>query len=159
MIISLISFILDLMILNLTKYNHGVMLMFPMFTVVYLLSSIYFRKDYLINYFTLSLYFSLTGLLIYPLFFYLFEFYFIRKDLKNFNIKDYLLKILSALILFDSLFFLLRELPVLNSYKFSLLFNKIIITIPINILYSIIIFYINKVLKKQKKKYKLVWLI
>lgn len=156
MIISVISFALDLIVLNLTNYNHGMMLIFPMFTIVSLLSSIYFRKYCLINYFTLSLYFSLTGLFIYPLFFYLFEFYFIRKDLNKFNLKDYLLKITQALIIFDSLFFLLRELPVLNSYKLSLLFNKIVITIPINILYSIIVFYINKVLKKEKKKYKLV---
>lgn len=156
MIISLISFILDIVILNITKYNHEVMLIFPMFTIVSLLSSIYFRKDKLINYFTLSLYFSLTGLFVYPIFFYLLELYIIRKDLKNFNIKNYLLKIMTSLIVFDSLFFLLTKIPRITSYNISLLFNKIVITLPINILYSVILFYINKVLKKNNKKYKLV---
>lgn len=156
MIISLISFILDVVILNFTNYNHQVMLIFPMFTIVSLLSSIYFRKDKLINYFTLFLYFSLTGLFVYPIFFYLLELYIIKKDLKNFNIKNYLLKIMSSLIVFDSLFFLLTKIPRITPYNISLLFNKIVITLPINILYSVTLFYINKVLKQQKKKYKLV---
>lgn len=156
MIISIISFTLDLIILNLVNYNHGTMLIFPMFTIVSLLSSIYFRKDRLINYFTLSLYICLTGLFIYPIFFYLIAFYLIRKDLRYFNLKDYLLKIIYILILFDLLLFLFSEFRYLNYYKISLLINKIAITVPINTIYMVILFYINKVLKRNKNKYKLV---
>lgn len=156
MIISIISFALDLLILNIINYNHGSTLIFPMFTIVSLLSSIYFRKDRLINYFTLSLYMCLTGLVIYPVAFYLIALYIIRKDLKNFNFNDYLKKLTYTLVLFDLLFFLFSKFRYLNYYNTSLLINKIAISIPINIIYSIILFSINKVLKRHKNKYKLV---
>lgn len=156
MILGIISILLDVLLLNFIYFQLGKILIFPMFTITFLISSIYFRYDMKKLLIVLVIYSSIIGVIYLPLMFFLIVYYQIHKDKKNFNLKNYLLKISYSLILYDFLYFVILYFFKINSYTFSLLIYKIILSIPLSILYSLLLYYINSVLKKKKNKYKLV---
>lgn len=138
MILGLLSLFLDFLLLNVFNYEIGNVLIFPMFSLVFLISSIYFKLDIKKVIIIYLLYTLITGVLFLPLLILLIP---IKRN-------NYLLTISLSLVLYDLLFFLLLPLNNIN-----LLIDKIIITIPINILYSLFIFH---VLNNKNNKYKLV---
>lgn len=138
MILGLLSLFLDYLLLNVFNYEIGNVLIFPMFSLVFLISSIYFKLDIKKVIIIYLLYTLITGILFLPLLILLIP---IKRN-------NYLLTISLSLVLYDLLFFLLLPLNNIN-----LLIDKIIITIPINILYSLFIFH---VLNNKNNKYKLV---
>lgn len=138
MILGLLSLFLDYLLLNVFNYEIGNVLIFPMFSLVFLISSIYFKLDIKKVIIIYLLYTLITGVLFLPLLILLIP---IKRN-------NYLLTISLSLVLYDLLFFLLLPLNNIN-----LLIDKIIITIPINILYSLFIFH---VLNNKNNKYKLV---
>ena len=142
MILGFVSIALDLIFLNFYNYEIGNILFFPMFSLVYLISSIYFKID-LKKVFIIYIFYSLiTGIIFLPLFIIFINYIY---KLKN---NNYLLTIFLSISLYDLIFFLFMHLSNIN-----LLIDKYIITIPINIIYSLFIFY---VLNKKNNKYKLV---
>ena len=102
MIIGFISYIIDTVVLNIIPYNHYIL--FPMFTINSVITSIYFRNRLKIV--SLLLLMSLSGLFFYSILFYLIIKYYINKDIINFNIRDYLVKITISLIIYDVLLFI-----------------------------------------------------
>ena len=143
MITGIISLIFDYFILKYAGYYIDSVIIFPMFTFIFLLSSLYFNKDIKVILLIFYLYLIITGIVFLPLLI-----LFINNIVKRKNdIDNYLITISISLILYDLLFYLFLSLN-----NISLLINKIIVTIPINILYSLIIYY---VLKKNYGKYKL----
>ena len=145
MITGIISLIFDYFILKYVGYYIDSVIIFPMFTFIFLLSSLYFNKDIKVILLIFYLYLIITGIVFLPLLI-----LFINNIVKRKNdIDNYLITISISLILYDLLFYLFLSLN-----NISLLINKIIVTIPINILYSLIIYY---VLKKNYGKYKLLW--
>ena len=145
MITGIISLIFDYFILKYIGYYIDSVIIFPMFTFIFLLSSLYFNKDIKVILLIFYLYLIITGIVFLPLLI-----LFINNIVKRKNdIDNYLITISISLILYDLLFYLFLSLN-----NISLLINKIIVTIPINILYSLIIYY---VLKKNYGKYKLLW--
>lgn len=157
MIFGILSIILDILLLNFVNYTTDSIFIFPMFTITYVLTHLYFRKDIKLLLIIFLIYCSVIGVFYLPFAFLLIEYYYISKDKKNFNIRDFLMKILYGLLLYDSLFFIIIHLFDINNYTLSLLIYKIIFTIPLNIFYGFILYFINSVLKKKKIKYKLVW--
>ena len=145
MIIGIISLIIDLLYFNIFNYNQYNSIIFPMFLITSLISSLYLRKSS-IPILLLSIMF--TGLVFYPILFYLLDYLYIKKDIKNFNLKDYLIKLCISLLLFDLILFLLTNYQSIGIYTINLFVLKMFITIPINLLYGIIIFKIYLVLNK-----------
>ena len=140
MILGILSLFLDYLLLNYFNYYIGNIIAYPMFTLVFLLSSIYFNRKRFCFFF---LYSFINGIIFLPLLIMFLNYIIIFK--KSFDL--YILKITCSLILYDILLFAFLSLN--NIY---LLIYKILVTIPINILYSIIIYY---VLKTKYQKYKL----
>ncbi len=151
--IGVFSFIFDLLFLNIFNYTSRSTLIFPMFTITYIISFIYLRKNLLFLIIILLLYISLVGIIYYPFFFFILSYYYIKRDKIKHNILDYIFKISFLLIVFDSLLFLIIYCHIINSYSLSILFHKIFISVPINVLYSLILYYINYVLIGNKYKY------
>ena len=144
MIIGFLSLFLDLLILNIFKYLLYSSLIFPMFTLTYIISRIYFKKKETITiFFTIAL-MSLYGIFSYILFFYLLSFLIVYK-IKNKTMKKYINTIIILLFIYDLV------MCILINYNFLSFIYKTIITIPINILYSIIIY---KVLNNKKYNIK-----
>lgn len=144
MIIGIISLLLDYLILNYLNYYIDSVIIFPMFTFIYILGLLYFKKINILFYFLLLLYISITGIIFLPCFI-----IFINNIVYNKNtLASYIIYTLYSLLLYDFLFYLF-----LSKTDIRLLINKIIVTIPINLLYALIIYY---VLKRIKYKYKLV---
>ncbi len=144
MIIGFLSLFLDLLILNIFKYLLYSSLIFPMFTLTYIISRIYFKKKETITiFFTIAL-MSLYGIFSYILFFYLLSFLIVYK-IKKKTMKKYINTIIILLFIYDLV------MCILINYNFLSFIYKTIITIPINILYSIIIY---KVLNNKKYNIK-----
>ena len=150
MTIGIISSILDFLFFYIMPYHHY--LFFPMFTIVSLISFSYFRKSLFKCLLILIIYMSLSGLFFYPILYFIIIIYFNKKN-KYLNFKEYINKVTMFLLIFDLLFFLLVNFFSINYYTLNALFYKLFISIPINILYSCLVF---KVLKRDKYKYKLV---
>ena len=142
MIIGIISILLDILFLNIYNYEIGNIIFFPMFSLVFLISSIYFKLDFKKILIIYILYSLITGLIFLP-FLIIFVNY-----INSYKKDNYILTIVLSLVLYDLLFFLFMHLS-----KIELLIDKFIITIPINIIYSMFIFY---VLNKNHNKYTLV---
>ena len=143
MIIGIISFLIDYLILNNFDYYIGNIIIFPMFSLVYIISYLYLKNKY--NVFFFLLYIFINGIIFLPLFI-----IFLNSFIKSKT--SYFLTIIVSLIIHDFMFYLF-----LSINDITLLINKIIVTIPINLLYALIIYHINYVLKDKKNKYKLVW--
>ena len=146
MIIGFLSILLDYFILNTFNYNVLNTIIFPMFSLVFLLSLIYFNCNKKLILFFFLLYSFICGIIFLPLLI-CFINYIVNKKRSN---NNYFLLISLSLIAYDSLLFIL--LPISD---IRLLLDKIIITIPINLLYSLFLYYYY-VLTNKKKKYKLV---
>lgn len=155
MILGIISIILDLLLLNFINFNITSIVIYPMFTITYVISSIYFKKNIKNTLLIFLLYCSFLGVFYLPLAYFLIEYYYIHKDKKNFNKKDFLLKVCYGLILYDLLFYLVVYLFEINYYSLSILVYKILFTLPLSSLYALLFFRLN-VLKNKKLKYKLV---
>ena len=149
--IGILSFIFDLSFLNIFNYSQKSTLVFPMFTITYILTSLYFRKNISYIIISLFLYISLVGVIYYPFFFFFLSYYVIRSNNKKFNLINYIFKVIVLLFLYDFLLFL-----IIDRYQINCLFYKIFISMPINILYALLLYYLNIVLNKLKIKYKLV---
>ncbi len=148
--IGILSFVFDLLFFNIFNYSQNNALIFPMFTITYVLSSLYFRIDIGYIIVSLLLYISLIGIIYYPFFFLLLSYYIIRFNNKSFNIRDYLFKLLILLVSYDFFLFLFTNSFVLSKYSIDCFFYKLFISIPFNLLYAFILYYLNKVLKKKK---------
>ena len=131
MIIGIISLFLDLLLLNKLNYVRYSSLVFPMFTFVYIISRIYLKKDNRITIFFSVLLMSIYGYFFYIIFIYLIAYMISSKKGKRIKYKYF---ILTILFLYDFIIFIL-----INDSIISLI-NKIIITIPMNIVYSNIIY-------------------
>ena len=147
MIIIITSYLLNILLLNIVNINYP--LLFPMFIISTLISSFYFREKIIKSITILLLYIALSGLLIFPILYFIIIKKYLIKDRYYYNLKDYLFKITKSLIIFDILFFLLK-----NTYNLNLLTYKIFITIPINIFYSLLLFKLNIVLKNKNHNIK-----
>ena len=156
MILGVTSFIIDLIVLNIINYNQYNIFIFPMFTLVSLIYSIYYRKKLKEVIFILILYMSLIGIVFLPLLFFIIDYFYIKRDRENYNLKDFIIKLNISLLIFDLLFFLISNLTNINMYKMNILVLKIFVTLPINTIYILLVFLFKSVLKTIVKKYKLV---
>lgn len=156
MILGVTSFIIDLIVLNIINYNQYNIFIFPMFTLVSLIYSIYYRKKLKEVIFILILYMSLIGIVFLPLLFFIIDYFYIKRDRENYNLKDFIIKLNISLLIFDLLFFLISNLTNINMYKMNILVLKIFVTLPINTIYILLVFLFKSVLKTIIKKYKLV---
>ena len=156
MILGVTSFIIDLIVLNIINYNQYNIFIFPMFTLVSLIYSIYYRKKLKEVIFILILYMSLIGIVFLPLLFFIIDYFYIKRDRENYNLKDFIIKLNVSLLIFDLLFFLISNLTNINMYKMNILVLKIFVTLPINTIYILLVFLFKSVLKTIVKKYKLV---
>ena len=145
MIIGFLSFALDLIVLSKINYYVENVIIFPMFSLVFLLSIIYYNYDKRIIFFFFLLYSSITGIIFLPL---LLCFIVLLHN-KNNNLNSYLLLIIESLIIYDLSFYLFLSINDIN-----LLIDKFIFTIPINVCYSLFLYYY--VLNRKNSKYKLV---
>ena len=138
MILGLLSIILDYTFFNIFNYQVDNVFLFPMFTLVFLISSIIINVN-IKKIITIYIFYSfLNGVIFLPLF--IIYITFIVKQ--NNSLNNYLLCVISLLIIYDYIFFLCLSL---SSYE--LLINKLIVSLPINIFYSLIIYYNYNVLK------------
>lgn len=144
MIIGIISIYLDLFVLNISNYYIDNSIIFPMFTIVFFISAIHFKVSILKLLIIYLLYSSVLGIFYLPLLIIFIDITFLN--------KSYYSSIIISLLLYDFYFYLFLQL---NNVFF--LVNKIIITIPINVLYSYIIYNLFIVLKNKNNKYKLVY--
>ena len=131
MIIGILTFIFDI----------------QLFSLIFLLSLIFFNYDKRIVILFFFLYSCFIGLVFLPLFLC----FFCYKVKKQKSLTNYLLLICELIILFDVIFYLF--LPLSNIF---LLIRKLVITLPINIIYAILIYSYFSVLNDKKTKYKLV---
>ena len=131
MIIGILTFIFDI----------------QLFSLIFLLSLIYFNYDKRIVILSFFLYSCFIGLVFLPLLLC----FFCYKVKKQKSLTNYLLLICELIILFDVIFYLF--LPLSNIF---LLIRKLVITLPINIIYAILIYSYFSVLNDKKTKYKLV---
>ena len=142
MIIGFLSISLDIILLNIFNYQIDNIIIFPMFTLVFIINLILFKQDLKKVLLMLFLYIFLNGLVFLPLFIILLS-SLLKKDV---SLNNNLLIVIVLLIIYDLLFYLF-----LGMSNISLLINKIIVTIPVNILYSSIIYYYFSVLNFKKK--------
>ena len=140
MILGVTSFIIDLIVLNIINYNQYNIFIFPMFTLVSLIYSIYYRKKLKEVIFILILYMSLIGIVFLPLLFFIIDYFYIKRDRENYNLKDFIIKLNISLLIFDLLFFLISNLTNINMYKMNILVLKIFVTLPINTIYILLVF-------------------
>ena len=139
MIIGILSLVLDTFILNITNYCVNNTIIFPMFSLVFLLSLIYYNYDIKVIAFFLILYSCINGILYLPLLICILSL--LNKKEKSLN--NYLLLMTFYLITYDLLFYLLLSV---SDYK--LLIDKIVVSLPINVLYS---YFLFNVLNNKKK--------
>ena len=146
MIIGFLSIILDFSFLYFFNYYVGNTIVFPMFSLIFLLSLLFFNynKKIFLLFFLLNSF--ICGIIFLPL---LICFLFFIID-KKINKNNYLLLICISIITYDIFFFLLLSIS-----DIRLLIDKIIISIPINMVYSLFL-YNYFVLINKKSKYKLV---
>ena len=142
MILGFFSFLFDLLFLNFFPYLIGSSLFFPMFTLLYIVSRIYFNKDIKYTLIIVILIMSVYGYFFYIVFSLCF-FYLVFNDNKYF--KKYFFSMLFYLLFYD--FFLV----LLNNINIMFYLYKLIITIPINIFYS---FFLYRVLNNKKYNIK-----
>ena len=141
MILGLFSILLDFFILNVFNYQINDSIIFPMFSLVFIISYLNIKNNIII----LLIYSSLVGLLYLPLSIFLLNNYLY----KNKIINNYYLRVTLLLFLFDFLLYFY-----LSVNDISLLIYKEFITIPINILYAFFIKRIYLSSKRKKIKYK-----
>lgn len=141
MIIGFLSISLDIILLNIFNYQIDNIIIFPMFTLVFIINLILFKQDLKKVLLMLFLYTFLNGLVFLPLFIILLS-SLLKKDV---SLNNNLLIVIVLLIIYDLLFYLFLGLT-----DIFLLINKIIVTIPVNILYSSIIYYYFSVLNFKK---------
>lgn len=143
MILGFFSLLFDLLFLNFFPYLINTALIFPMFSFVYIVSRLYFNKDIKYTIFLIFLVMSIYGYLFYIIFS-LFFFYFIFKE-KNKYFRNYYFSIMFFLVFYD--FFLV----LLNNINILFYLYKLIVTIPINVFYSL---FLYKVLNNKKYNIK-----
>ena len=143
MILGFFSLLFDLLFLNFFPYLINTALIFPMFSLVYIVSRLYFNKDIKFTIFLIFLVMSIYGYLFYIIFS-LFFFYFIFKE-KNKYFRNYYFSIMFFLVFYD--FFLV----LLNNINILFYLYKLIVTIPINVFYSL---FLYKVLNNKKYNIK-----
>ena len=143
MILGFFSLLFDLLFLNFFPYLINTALIFPMFSLVYIVSRLYFNKDIKYTIFLIFLVMSIYGYLFYIIFS-LFFFYFIFKE-KNKYFRNYYFSIMFFLVFYD--FFLV----LLNNINILFYLYKLIVTIPINVFYSL---FLYKVLNNKKYNIK-----
>ena len=136
MILGFFSLLFDLLFLNFFPYLINTALIFPMFSLVYIVSRLYFNKDIKYTIFLIFLVMSIYGYLFYIIFS-LFFFYFIFKE-KNKYLRNYYFSIMFFLVL-------------LNNINILFYLYKLIVTIPINVFYSL---FLYKVLNNKKYNIK-----
>ena len=141
-VIGFISLILDYILLNISYFRF---FFFPMFSLVFLVNSIIYKRDFIVITTILVLYSVLSGIIFPSITILILTNYLINK--KNIN---YYLVIIIFLTLYDFLLYLSSTYNVINNIYWFI--QKVYITIPINLLYS----YILIVLNKKINKYKLV---
>ena len=135
MIIGFISLFIDLLILNIFKYLSYSYLIFPMFTLTYIISRMYFKKKNSVTMFFTIILMSLYGLFSYILFYYLLSYCFIYQ-IKIKTTKKYIETIILLLFLYDLIMcFLIKN-------SFLSFVYKTTITIPLNLLYAIILYQV-----------------
>ncbi len=142
MILGILSIILDLFLLNIFNYHVDNVIFFPMFSLVFLICLTTIKYNYKIIIIIYMLFSLINGIIFLPLLI-----IFINYSINSNNtINNYLLRMLLLLILYDFLFFSFLSLS-----NYFLLINKLIVSIPINILYSFIVYYNFNVLKRRIK--------
>ena len=141
MIIGFLSISLDIILLNIFNYQIDNIIIFPIFTLLFIINLILFKQDLKKVLLMLFLYTFLNGLVFLPLFITLLS-SLLKKDV---SLNNNLLIVIVLLIIYDLLFYLFLGLT-----DIFLLINKIIVTIPVNILYSSIIYYYFSVLNFKK---------
>ena len=134
----ILTVLLDLVFSNYLNYNLSNISIFPMFTITYVIYELLVNKDIKNIIISTVLYSMITGILYINLLFIL-----IITQIKT---KNYLLTTLISLIIYDLLFFML-----INKYSLNYLVIKIARTIPINMLYFLLLYSS----KNNEKKYKL----
>lgn len=138
MILGIMSLVIDLLILNIIGNN----IVFPMFSFIFLISSMYLNIDFKKIIVIYIIYSCIIGILYLPLLILFLNY--LYKDLSYFK------RIILSLLLYDLMFFIILGISNINIFL-----DKIIITMPINLIYSFFIYYFF-VLKSNKTKYKLV---
>lgn len=153
MLWGLFSVITDLLVLNiLNSYTIGKTIIFPMFSLIFVISSIYFKKNIKTILLILIIYMSILGIFYYILAFFLAIYYYIDNG-REINLKDYIKKTIICLFMYDFLFFLILYNINLDINLIKIFIFKEYISIPINLFYS---YFLFSVLKRNKMKYKLV---
>ena len=140
-----VSILLDLVFSNYLNYELSNISIFPMFTITYIIYELLINKDTKNIIIAALIYSMLSGVIYINLSFILITNEIINK-IKN---KNYLLITLIALILYDTMFFM-----IVGKYSLNYLVIKIVRTLPINMLYFLLLLY-NYGSKNNEKKYKL----
>ena len=156
LIISIISFVLDLTILNFSKYSFGnITFFFPMLTLTFIIHYIYSNKK--INPYFLGSIVLLYGIIInnnifLSILLLLFLYYYIigmRKNIKD-TFISYFFIIITSLILYDLSIYLILILFNYVNFNINYLFYKICNSLVSNLMYSLILYFSNCVLKIRK---------
>lgn len=153
-IFGYISLLLDLIILDFSKYLFGnITFLFPMLTFIYIITYFYFRYKMKVSFILILFFYSIVNFnLFFTLFLLIIIYHFINNFNKNFkeNIFLYFLVVFISIFLYD--FFQLVILALFNYIDFNLsfLFYKLINSVGLNLLYGVLLYLVIPVLNNRK---------
>ena len=151
-----ISILFDYLLTNYLNYEVTNISIFPMFTITYIIYQLLIEKNIKNIIIAIIIFSILSGIISINLLYLLI----ISLLINKYKYTNYFLLIVVCLIFYDSLYFLLLNLFMINTYSINILIIKICRSIPVNLLYFFILYYnycTKNIIDKYKYNEMIIW--